>query len=110
MLNVVAHETDYVGGVLFRAIEPTIGIDVMQINRISKNLINLTNGPGKLSVALDITRDLNGNSVTDVSCDVAFYKTSITPSIASSHRIGVARDLSIDLRFYVRDNPYISKH
>ena len=66
--NVVAkHPKIKAGAVLIRAIEPEKGISMMQENRKITNLKNLTNGPAKLTQALEITKeqygvDLNKNS------------------------------------------------
>ena len=52
LLNIVAHLKGEVGAVLIRAIEPIQGMEVMVKNRVVKNFLSLTNGPGKLTKAL----------------------------------------------------------
>jgi len=108
MLNVVAHESDGVGGVLFRAIEPKKGIEKMTKNRPVSSLRALTSGPGRLSVALGITRELNGFPVTDPSGPVIVLDAPQVEDFCVSHRIGVAEDLPEKLRFYVRGNRFVS--
>ncbi len=108
MLNVVAHEPDGVGGVLFRAIEPTEGIEKMTENRPVSSLRELTSGPGRLSVALGITRELNGLPVTDPGGPVIVLDAPQVEDFCVSHRIGVAEDLPEKLRFYVRGNRFVS--
>ena len=108
MLNVVAHESDGVGGVLFRAIEPKKGIEKMTKNRPVSSLRALTSGPGRLSVALGITRELNGLPVTDPSGPVIVLDAPQVEDFCVSHRIGVAEDLPEKLRFYVRGNRFVS--
>jgi len=110
MLNVVAHEPGGVGGVLFRAIEPTIGVEVMRRRRPVIDVRELTNGPGKLSVALGVTRGLSGLPVTDVGSPVHILEGPLINEYKTSHRIGVTRDLPEELRFYVPGNPYVSRH
>ena len=100
MLNIIAHN-DGVGGVLIRAIEPTMGIEVMKRN--------LTNGPGKLTLALDVDKNLNGIYVTKESSPVYVLDNEFKCEIDTSHRIGVTRDLSEHLRFYVKNNRFVSK-
>ena len=56
MLNLIAHKQNKVGGVLIRALEPIKGIEFMMKNRNMKDLSNLTNGPGKLTIALEIDK------------------------------------------------------
>src|SRR6201997_2845124 len=60
MLN-VSSETEGVGaGVLIRAIEPTDGIAILQRNRGTERVRDLTRGPGRLCVALGIDRGVDG--------------------------------------------------
>src|ERR1700728_3742069 len=60
MLN-VSSETPGVGaGVLIRAIEPTLGIGLMERNRGTHSVRDLTRGPGRLCQALDIDGRLDG--------------------------------------------------
>jgi DNA-3-methyladenine glycosylase len=108
MLNVVAHEQGGVGGVLFRAIEPTAGVDGMLRRRPIEDVRELTNGPGKLGIALGVKRELNGSPVTDAGSPVHILDTPLVPKCLTSHRIGVTRDLPEELRFYVPGNPYVS--
>jgi len=70
---------------------------------------NLTNGPAKLTQALAITRELNGH-------DLALWplKLIIKPPLASSNivqtkRIGISAAQDLKLRFYIKDNPYLSQ-
>ena len=59
MLNIIAHKQNEVGGVLIRAIEPTKGLEFMMKNRNTEGLLNLTNGPGKLTIAFDLDKRYN---------------------------------------------------
>ena len=60
-LNIVAEPEGQPGCVLIRAVEPTSGIEIMKQRRpAAKGLESLTNGPGKLTLALGISRDHNG--------------------------------------------------
>ena len=63
--NVVAKKMKVpAGAVLIRGIIPEKGIKKMQENRNIKNLKNLTNGPAKLTQALEITKQHYGIDVT----------------------------------------------
>ena len=108
MLNIIAH-SDGVGGILIRAIEPTMGIDTMQENRPVRKLRDLTSGPGKLSLALDVDKSLNGLDVTSESSPVYVLDNDIRFEISTSYRIGVTRDLPEHYRYYVKDNRYVSR-
>ena len=63
--NVVAKKMKVpAGAVLIRGIIPEKGIKKMQENRNIKNLKNLTNGPAKLTQALEITKEHYGIDLT----------------------------------------------
>jgi DNA-3-methyladenine glycosylase len=108
MLNIIAHFNS-VGGVLIRAIEPKIGVDVMRQNRPVKKLRNLTNGPGKLTLALNVDKRLNGANVTTLSNPVYILDNEYDFKICKSQRIGVTRDLPEHYRYYIKGNKYLSK-
>lgn len=109
MLNVVAHDLGSVGGVLFRAIEPVKGIKTMERLRSVDDEKELTSGPGKLSIALGISKELNGFPVTDLGSPVEILDAPYTVEICTSHRIGVKRDLPEKLRFYIKGNMFVSR-
>lgn len=110
LLNMVAHLKGEVGAVLIRAIEPIQGVEVMVKNRKLENFRNLTNGPGKLTKALAITKELNGVDVTNRKSELTVIEaTEEEFEIASSHRIGVRRDLPQELRFFVKRNKFVSR-
>ena len=108
MLNIIAHDNG-VGGILIRAIEPTMGLETMLRNRPVRNSRDLTSGPGKLTLALDVDKSLNGVDVTDESNPVYVLDNDYECIIDTSHRIGVTRDLSEHLRYYVRGNSFVSR-
>ncbi|MFH2110094.1 MAG: DNA-3-methyladenine glycosylase [Candidatus Bathyarchaeota archaeon] len=109
MLNFIAHRPGGVGGVLIRAIEPTTGIERMLVNRPVDKMAKLTSGPGKLSVALAIGKSLNGSKATDEKSPIHALHSDSEPETASSHRIGVTRDLPENLRFYVKNSGFVSR-
>lgn len=116
--NVVTREQGIPEAVLIRALEPIEGLDSISFNRFNKSFeslnkrdkINLTNGPGKLSKALLIDKSLNGE---DLCGEKLFIEDSLdVPEIVISKRIGIdyaeeAKDFM--LRFYIKDNKYVSK-
>lgn len=109
MLNIVAHEDGGVGAVLIRALEPTHGVAVMMGNRPVRDARQLTSGPGKLTVALDIDRRLMGADVTRPDSDIRVLEHGMGFDIGTSNRIGVRVDLDEELRFYVKGNEYVSR-
>ncbi|MHA2061985.1 MAG: DNA-3-methyladenine glycosylase [Candidatus Sifarchaeia archaeon] len=108
MFNIVAHERGQIGAVLIRAVEPTNGIEVMKTHRSVEKDVDLTNGPGKLTIALKIDKSLNGIPVTSES-QIMIIDNKMEFKIDSSNRIGVTKDLKRKLRFYVKGNKFVSK-
>lgn len=108
MFNIVAHEPNQIGAVLIRALEPTKGIRIMKRNRSIQKVSNLTNGPGKLTIALKIDKSLNRVEVTSSKSDVIIANDKKMIEIGSSNRIGVKKDLDRKLRFYIKGNRFVS--
>jgi len=112
MFNIVAHKPGEVGAVLIRAIEPLEGIKIMKRNRgitDDERLVDLTNGPGKFTVAFGIDKRLNGVCLTSERSPIYIVDNQIQITVSSSKRIGVKADLPKDLRFYIEGNSFVSK-
>lgn len=109
LLNIVAHLKGGVGAVLIRAVEPIEGIETMRNNRNVKRLRDLTNGPGKLTKALAVTKELNGVDITERDSQIVVIEGGEESfEVCSSHRIGVKVDLPRKLRFFVEGNEFVS--
>ncbi|HDN83655.1 MAG TPA: hypothetical protein ENG50_04755, partial [Candidatus Altiarchaeales archaeon] len=70
-----------------------------------------TNGPGKLTQALKITNKLNGIDLTSKQSELRI-ETNIAQEkieIERSFRINVSQDMKEPLRFYIKNNPFVSK-
>jgi DNA-3-methyladenine glycosylase len=63
-LNVVTGEQDYPAAVLIRAIDPLEGLTIIAEFRNQVNRKNWTNGPAKLTQAMQINGELNGINIT----------------------------------------------
>ncbi|MCL7390659.1 MAG: DNA-3-methyladenine glycosylase [Thaumarchaeota archaeon] len=110
LLNIVAHPKDEVGAVLIRALEPLEGVEIMMKNRGIGNIYSLTNGPGKLTKALAITKDLNGIDVTERISKIQIIENiDYGFEIQDSYRINVKKDLPIKLRFFIKGNKFVSR-
>jgi len=105
--NVVAHE-GHAGAVLIRALEPIHGIDLMKKNRNLNDEKNLTNGPGKLTQALGISKAHNGQKLDEGNLQIFDAKPPSEP-IVKSTRIGISKARSKRYRFSLKKNPYVSK-
>ena len=109
MLNFVSHAEGGIGGVLIRALEPVKGIEAMLSNRHVEKITELTNGPGKLTQALAVDKSLNGLPARNKRDPIHVRGTDNDPQIVTSHRVGVTRDLPQKLRFYIKNNSFVSK-
>lgn len=109
MFNVVAHEPGETGAVLIRALEPTAGVEAMLENRPVEDVRELTSGPGKLTLALGIDKDIHGASVTDPDGEIRILASEPVSEVGTSRRIGVTRDLDRDLRFFLKGNLFVSR-
>jgi DNA-3-methyladenine glycosylase len=108
MLN-VSSETSGVGaGVLVRAIEPTEGITIMERNRGTRRLRDLARGPGRLCAALEIDRRLDGVDLCQAGPLWLGSGGRASGEIGQSKRIGITRAADSPLRFYLRDNLFVS--
>ena len=108
MLN-VSSETPGIGaGVLLRALEPFEGIELMQRNRGTTALRELARGPGRLAYALRIDPSLNG--VDLCAAGPLWLGAEMHPvgRIGKSTRIGLTLEAHRVLRFYERDNVFVS--
>ena len=89
-LNVVTEREGHPAAVLIRALEPCEGRDLMRLRRPGRPDRELTNGPGKLCLALDIDKRLNGVDLT--AHDGLFLEVGEPvdePRIEASPRIGL---------------------
>lgn len=89
--NIVARNSRHdAGAVLIRSIEPLRGIDLMKKNRGIDDLRNLTNGPAKLTQALQITKKQYGLDLTKKGELFVVEGIKNQHGIASSPRIGIS--------------------
>ena len=110
--NVVTNVAELPHAVLIRAVEPVEGIQLMRKRRHGQSDHNLSNGPGKLCIAMGIDRKLDA---ADLLGDRVWLEDSenINRSrIMSGPRIGIdyAEEwIDKPWRFWIRDNPYVSR-
>jgi DNA-3-methyladenine glycosylase len=108
--NAVTRSEGEPSAVLVRAIEPLHGIDLMWRRRPKvRRDVELTNGPGKLCLALGIVGENNWKPlqrppvVIREGAPVADADVTVTP------RIGITQAADWPLRWFVTGNPYVSK-
>jgi len=109
LLNITTERPGRAGAVLVRAIEPTVGVEMMMRRRGTDRITELASGPGKLTEAMGITRELHGTDLTDPSGPLVVLDEGRKVGVARSHRIGVGEDLPEPLRFFVPGSPFVSR-
>ncbi|HHV98775.1 MAG TPA: DNA-3-methyladenine glycosylase [Clostridiaceae bacterium] len=119
-INVVTAEVDKPQVVLIRALEPVSGLDKMSVKRYGKKyselkksqIINLTNGPGKLCMAMEINMSNYGDDLCGDRLYIAEGSTDDKFDIVSSKRINIdyaEEAADYPWRFYIKGNPFVSK-
>ena len=102
-LNIVAEPAGQPGCVLVRALEPVAGIEIMrQRRRPVRKLEDLASGPGKLTLALGITRADNGADLTRGPLVVREPTGQQAFEITVTPRIGITRCADLPLRFVLK--------
>ncbi len=103
------------GGVLFRALEPLLGIEEMARARgISvkrgSDLRKLTSGPGRLAEAFGITRPRdNGKDLTSPKSNLWLADDGYRPRrVQKTARIGVTKAADLPLRYLIAGNEFVS--
>lgn len=114
MLNVVTSVEGQPHAILIRAIQPTVGLDLMLARRnMAAIKPNITMGPGSVAKALGVSRKQNGMSLQSDTLWIEDQGLSFPDeAIAAVPRIGVdyaGDDAQLPYRFYVKGNIYVSK-
>lgn len=108
--NAVTRARGLPSAVLIRAIEPVEGIDLMRRRRPRAHRDrDLTNGPGKLCLALGIDGSVNRQSLQRGSVVVRHHTSYSDSAVAITPRIGIRHAADWPLRWVVSDNEYVSK-
>src|ERR1700719_3445073 len=119
-LNVSCLPDGVPGGVLFRALEPVAGIERMaeargidltsgvDLKNVSV-LRKVSSGPGRLSEAMDITRERdNGKSLMSAKSDLHIADDGYrVRRITVTPRIGIVKSAAHPLRFFIAGNPFV---
>ncbi len=99
-MNVVTQPEGHASAVLLRAVEPV------------KNVHGKTGGPGLLCRAMNVDRRLNGHDLLSKDLFIAAPDTKKAFGIVKRPRIGVeyaGHWARRHLRFYIKDNPFVSR-
>jgi DNA-3-methyladenine glycosylase len=111
LLNAVTEPAGTPSAILIRAIEPELGVDLMQQRRRTDVVRDLARGPGRLCEALAIDRtydgwDLSGGEELWIESAESSDQRPLT--IVRSGRIGISSAKHRLLRFYVAGNRHVS--
>jgi DNA-3-methyladenine glycosylase len=114
--NAVCRPPGQAEAILIRALDVEYGAGWMRQNRPVAKDIQLTSGPGKLCVALDIDRSLDGADLCDPNSAIFIAenpalradKRKLGPIITTT-RIGLTQAADWPLRYYLDRSPFVSK-
>ena len=109
-LNVVTEPEGTPGCVLVRALEPLAGIALMRVRRgprIAAGLI--ASGPGRLTQAMGIGMRQNGADLLASPLTLHLPDGPGRPDVTTTTRVGITRATELALRFFVTDNPFVSR-
>jgi DNA-3-methyladenine glycosylase len=107
-LNVSGESAGVGAGVLLRALEPLEGVEMMQRRRDVERCVDIARGPGRLASALDIDRRYDGIDLCGRGPLWLGSATRAVGRIECSARIGISREIERKLRFFERDNAFVS--
>ena len=115
-MNVVCQPPGVAEAVLIRSIEVALGEVSMRRRRQVDAVRDLTNGPGKLCLAMDIDRRLDGMDLCDAKSRlfvarnpaVLKFRQERGPMVTTT-RIGLTKAAHMPLRFYLEGSPFVSK-
>ena len=101
---------------MIRALEPTLGLELMRARRPVNRSHDLTNGPAKLCAALGIGRELDE---TDLCDSVSTLYIARNPSAESARkalgpvtrgpRIGITKAAAVPLRYFLKRSDFVSR-
>jgi len=110
--NVVTNAVDIPHAILVRALEPIEGIELMKQRRHGHGERNLTNGPGKLCIALGIDRSFDSADLLGNKVWIEEGERVPRSRIASGPRIGIdyaEQWVDKPWRFWIKSNPFVSR-
>jgi DNA-3-methyladenine glycosylase len=109
-LNVVAEPEGSAGCILVRALEPLAGLDLMRVRRPAcRRDADLASGPGKLTLAMGISRKHNGADLTEGELTIRDSQSNAKFAIEATPRIGIRHERDRLLRFVIAGSPFASR-
>jgi len=119
-MNIVTEPEGNPCAVLIRALEPVEGLNQMSVNRYARDygelnqqqIKNISNGPGKLCIAMSITKQCYGEDLCGNVLFVAEPMKKKKINIVAAKRINIEyaeEAIHYPWRFYIKGNPFVSK-
>ncbi|SFP48408.1 DNA-3-methyladenine glycosylase [Sphingomonas rubra] len=105
-MNVVGGAEE-AAAVLIRALEPTMGLEIMAARRGTADPRLLCSGPGRLCQALGITGAMDGSPLD--APPFALVLTDATPPLLVGPRIGITRAADEPWRFGLAGSRFLSR-
>lgn len=108
--NAVTREEGHGSAVLVRAVSPLEGEALMRRRRPQAHSPHeLTNGPGKLCLALGITGDHNGGPLDEPPLRILAGDPVPDADVVVTPRIGITKAAEWPLRYFIGDDPFVSR-
>ena len=107
LLNVLVKGGETEGLILFRALQPTRGIPLMQRRRGVASEKALCSGPGKLSEALGVLGKEHGIDLCSNpsrSFEPRVQSVEVIPDL----RVGISKAAHLPWRFLMKNSPFVS--
>jgi DNA-3-methyladenine glycosylase len=109
LLNFVCEPEGEAAAVLIRALEPTAGLAAMRVRRpAARTDFDLCSGPGKLTEALGITLEENGDRL-DRGPFLLTAPAADPSTVVTSPRVGITKAVEQPWRFSAAGNRFVSR-
>jgi DNA-3-methyladenine glycosylase len=116
-MNAVCRPPGVAEAVLIRAVEVARGEAYMRKRRPVDATRDLTNGPGKLCLAMDIDRGLDGVDLCDAASPLFIARNPAVVEfrrergpVVTGKRIGLTKAADLALRFHLQGSHFVSPH
>lgn len=108
IFNIVTGNEGEGSAVLVRAVEPLENVRLIETRRARRGPDAL-NGPAKLCQALAIDGAMNGHNLSKPPLQLIIKPPIHSSLVEVGTRIGISRDTYQPWRFFIANNPYVSR-